>query len=99
MGCGRIHFNAVCIVVSDYISCKFHNCQLHTEAEAEEWDLVFAGKFDRGDHAFDTAVTKTARNNNAVCITECFFYIGRCYQLGIHPLDIYGCVNKNTAVL
>ena len=40
--------------------------KLHTEAETEEWDLVFTGKFDRGDLAFDTAVTETARNKNAV---------------------------------
>ena len=33
MGCPRKKFNAVCVIVTDNIPCKFYNCKLHSKAQ------------------------------------------------------------------
>ncbi len=70
MGCIRIQFHTVGIIVADDIAGKFHNRKLHSKTETKERDLVGTCITDCRDLAFDTAVTKSARTKDAIHITE-----------------------------
>ena len=94
----RVHLDAVCVVVTENVSCIFNNRQLHAEAEAEERNLVLSCISNRCDHAFDTAVSESARYQNTVHIAQILCHVLLGYQLGIHPFQVYVCMACNSAV-
>ncbi|MNL46636.1 hypothetical protein D3C87_1693690 [compost metagenome] len=53
-----IHFNGMRIFPADYVTRIFDYGHLHTEADPEERNIVFAHILDRGDFAFDTALAE-----------------------------------------
>lgn len=66
-------FGAVGVGESEDIAGEFDDGALHSEADAEEGDLMFAGELDGLDFAFDTAHTEAAGNENAVDAFEVHF--------------------------
>ena len=64
MGSVRVKLNAVGIIVTADMSCKFDDGNLHTKTKSELWNLMFAGIFCCGNHAFHTTGTKTTGNND-----------------------------------
>ena len=64
----RFQFHTVCIVISDHISCKFHNGKLHAKTETEKWNFVCAGVFDCFDLSVYTAVSETSRHEDTAYI-------------------------------
>ena len=95
---GRIQFNAMRIVVSDHISCKFHDRQLHAETQTQIGNLMFSCIADRMDHTFDSAVAEAAGNEDSVYITQNVLYVFGRNGFGIHPFDIYDTAIRNAAV-
>jgi len=93
-----IQFNAVCIMISDNVSCKFYDGKLHSKAESEERNLMCSCIFDSFDLTFDTTVTESTRHEDTTYITEKFIDIFRCDSFRVNPFDIYGCVAVDAAM-
>lgn len=88
----------MCAFQTDYVAGKLYDGELHAEAQAEEWYIVFACILDSGDFAFDSAVAKAPRHEDTAHVREQFVHIFRSYSLRVNPFDIdYGVV-VNAAV-
>ena len=81
------------------MSCKFNDRELHTETQTKVRNLFLSCILNCGDHAFDTSVTKTARNEDSIDVTQCFFHIFRSYKFGIYPFDLDLGIVCNTGML
>lgn len=86
----RDEFGGVCAGHAAYISGKFNDGALHTEAEAEERDLIDARILDGVDLALDAAVAEAAGNDDAVDTLEDFAKIRFLFfeDFGIDPVDL-----------
>lgn len=85
----RDEFGGVCAGHAAYISGKFNDGALHTEAEAEERDLIDARILDGVDLAFDAAIAEAAGDDDAVDALEDFAKIRFLFfeDFGIDPVD------------
>src|SRR5699024_8163639 len=81
VGCIGFELHAVGVVVADDIPGKFHDCELHSEAEAEERDVVGAGIFDSLDLALHAAMAEASGDKDAADITKDLIYVFRCDSL------------------
>src|SRR6185369_2224353 len=61
-----IAFGGVGAFESRHIARVFHGGALHTQADSEEGDFVFAGVLNGVDHALNAALAESARNQDAV---------------------------------
>ena len=60
-----VHLGRIRIGVSEYVAGEFDYAALHSKADPEERDFLFAGVTHRFDFAFDAAVPETGRYQNA----------------------------------
>ena len=84
----RIQLGAVGIRISENMAGEFHNGHLHAKAETEERNIIFTGVLNSCDLTFYTTVTKAARDEDTVHITENFRYVIRADKFRIYPFDM-----------
>ena len=65
-----IKFRAVCVLHPGNVSGKLHNRQLHAEANTEIGNFLGPGIIDGQNLAFNTALAKAARHENAVASSQ-----------------------------
>src|SRR5262245_25291894 len=70
MGRSRIELAGVCVFQSANVACEFDTGGLHPQADTEVRHLILAGISNGFEHAFDAALAKPARNQNAVIIAK-----------------------------
>ena len=99
MGCVRIKLNTVCVIVAANMSCKFDDRNLHTKAESKVWDIVLSCVAGCKDLALNAADTESTRNKDTIYIVKNAVYIIGSQFLGIHPLDIDGCMERDSTML
>ena len=75
MGGAGVKLCAVCIVITKYMSCKFYDRELHSEAEPEERDSLCTGIPDCFQLAVNSAVAKASGNKDSAYIAKEFLYI------------------------
>ena len=80
----RTHLFAGCVLVSDNVSHELDNTKLESEADTKERFVVLAGEADCVNHAFNTAVAESARNEDTVKVAQVVFGV----LLGIEPVNI-----------
>ena len=70
MGSLRIELSAICLVEAGAVAGVFNGGALHSQADSEEGDLVFAGVVDGVDHALNAALAESAGNQDAVVAAQ-----------------------------
>ena len=78
---------------------RFHDGQLHAQADPEERDAAGAGVPDSGDHAFDTAASESAGDKDAADVSEEPFRVLFGYGFESIHLIGYRGVRADAAVL
>ncbi len=69
----RIHFHRMRTLHSRLAARVFHHHELHTVADAEVWDFLFACKLNGFQNTVDTTLSKTTRHENTIELRK-FFY-------------------------
>src|ERR1039457_7353584 len=62
----RIELAGVGLLQPAHMTGKFNARRLHAQTDPEEWHLVFARVLNAFQHAFDTALAKTARHQDSI---------------------------------
>ena len=74
---------------TEHMAGIFNDGDLHTKADAEVRNVVFPRILSGQNHAFDTTVTKSTGNDDAVKATKDSVFRFFCNGLGVNPLDVY----------
>ena len=84
-----IEFTGVGFIQPADVAGKFYAGGLHAQADAEVGDLVFTGIANSVQHAFNAALAKAARNQNAVKTCQLNLIIAVGGVFGLQPLGFY----------
>ena len=91
-------FTRVCICDTQYMTGVFDHGDLHSEADTKIRDVVFPRILCRQNHAFDTAVTEAAGDNDTVQIGKDMIFRFLCDGLGVDPLNVDHGVKRKTCM-
>ena len=91
-------FTRVCICDTQYMTGVFDHGDLHSEADTKIRDVVFPRILCRQNHAFDTAVTEAAGDNDTVQIGKDMIFRFLCDGLGVNPLNVDHGVKRKTCM-
>src|SRR5579864_1245850 len=86
---GWVELGRVGALETANVARVFDHHGLHSQTDAEIRHLVLARKLDRVDHAFDAALAKSARHENAVVLLERSFGVRRRHTFRFDPVDIH----------
>src|ERR1019366_9331509 len=88
MRCGGIEFGGIGAIESSPVPGELDHQGLHTEADAEVGNLMFASETNGANHAFDAALAKAAGNQDAVVAFQLPLPIVSLPPLGFNPVDL-----------
>src|SRR5665213_415742 len=100
---GRIELTGVCVFKAAHVARKLNAGRLHAEADTEVGHTLFARVSDGVQHSLDTALAKTAGNQDAIEAFQLHFVaaiVGRLRfkSLCFNPGDFEFQVLRNSAV-
>ena len=97
--CG-IEFAGVRFCKPAHVTCKFNASSLHAQANTEIWHLLLAGVTYRLQHAFDAALAKSTRNQNAIVVLKllCAGALSFFQALGFNPVHMQFQIVGESAV-
>src|SRR5580698_315366 len=87
----RIELARVCLGQSHHIARKLDASRLHAQANSEIWDFLFARITNRDQHAFDTSLAESARNQYPVIAFKlCFnaLFVGTLQTFRFNPVQL-----------
>ena len=84
----RVEFHGICIGIAEHMPRIFDHSQLHSQADPQKRDFLFARIPDRLNFPLYAALSKAAGDQNAIGIPKDFRHICKRNLLGIHPLDL-----------
>src|SRR5262250_997077 len=83
-----VAFGGIGALKSGNVASVFHGGALHSEADAEERNLMLAGILDGVNHSLNAAVAEAARNKDAVVAAEsCGSGLDRVDFFGFDPVQ------------
>src|SRR5215470_655288 len=88
----RIELRAVCLLQAGGIARIFNGGTLHSQANAEERNLVIAGELDRMNHALNPTLPEASRNQDPVIVLQPSFG-------GLQRIDLFGLNPVNDRLL
>ena len=99
MGGVRHQLDAVRFFQAQHIAGEFHDGKLHTEAQTQVGDLIFAGIADGAEHSVNTAAAEAAGHQHAGHALEDLCNVFRRHGFGVHPTNANVRAVRNACVL
>ena len=84
----RKELRGVGFLQTQHISCKFDDSDLHSKADAQEWDIVLPGPLYSSDLPFNSSVSEASRDKDAVNVLKDFLCAFLVYSFAVYPLDV-----------
>lgn len=87
------------VLDSEYVACVFDDGDLHTEANSEIGDFVFARVLASANHTLDASRAEAARDYDSVRVFEFFCDVFVRESFAVNPFEVYARLVRAACVL